>query len=103
MLVNELELRVFGLMRSGNHAIIDWILSLYPDEKVSFLDNVDHGDHDPYRTCRDQSHTGYDPDLPPEQLPRELKRLLVYSYEDRQQLQRDGTAFIDSVFDPAFE
>jgi hypothetical protein len=44
---NALELRVYGLMRSGNHAIIEWILGLFPAAKTCFLNNVDHGNKDP--------------------------------------------------------
>jgi len=99
---NELELRVYGLMRSGNHAIIEWILGLFPGEKTCFLNNVDHGQNDPYSSARKSIIGGFD-SADPQQCQREAKKVLIYSYEDRKHLQKTGTPFLDSVFDPAFE
>jgi len=47
---NEYEFRVFGMKRSGNHAIINWIATLF-DEPVYFFNNCGYG-CDPYRTGR---------------------------------------------------
>ncbi|MBB5036794.1 glycosyltransferase family 9 protein [Prosthecobacter dejongeii] len=38
---NKIELRVVGMRRSGCHAIIDWLCSLYPG-KVCFINDVNH-------------------------------------------------------------
>ncbi|MEZ5571389.1 MAG: hypothetical protein R3E64_05130 [Halioglobus sp.] len=103
MPVNELELRVYGLMRSGNHAIIEWLLSLYLGEKTCFLNNVDHGLCDPFATARKVVISGFEHDTDPQATRLQDKRVLIYSYEDRKQLQKTGTSFLDSVFDANFE
>ncbi|NND66640.1 MAG: hypothetical protein HKN19_03540 [Halioglobus sp.] len=103
MRVNELELRLVSVMRSGNHTVIEWILSLYPREKLCFLDTVAHGAHDPYTNARDVLHLGFDDDAPLDEVRNARKRLLLYSYEDRPNLQQPGHAFLDSVFDTEFE
>ena len=38
---NDLEIQLFGLQRSGNHAIVAWMLQQY-DMPVVFLNNVKH-------------------------------------------------------------
>jgi hypothetical protein len=101
--VNELELRVFGPVRSGNDAIIHWIVSLYPNEKACFLNNPEHGGADPYLTCRQMEHYGFAPEATVEEIRGTPKRLLLYAYEDRKHLQKANTVFLDGVFDPAFE
>jgi hypothetical protein len=47
---NEYEIRVFGLKHSGQHAIINWIATLF-DEPVYFFNNCGWN-CDPYRTGR---------------------------------------------------
>jgi hypothetical protein len=47
---NEYEIRVFGIKHSGQHAIINWIATLF-DEPVYFFNNCGWN-HDPYRTRR---------------------------------------------------
>jgi hypothetical protein len=47
---NEYEIRVFGVKHSGQHAIINWIATLF-DEPVYFFNNCGWG-FDPYRTKR---------------------------------------------------
>ena len=46
---NEIEIRVLGLQRSGNHALITWITAQYPKKSWCFLNNIKHGDYDPHR------------------------------------------------------
>lgn len=51
---NDIEVRVWGLARSGNHAIISWLASLF-DEPVWFFNCIESrrrnlGVGDPYRT-----------------------------------------------------
>jgi hypothetical protein len=89
-------------MRSGNHAIIDWILNQHAGHPVCFLNNVKHGDHDPY-TARYRILRGIKENIDDETLRYMQKRLLVYSYEDRKDAERPGVDFISSVFDPEFE
>lgn len=33
---NQIEIRVFGLMRSGNHAIINWVQNQYQTDSLFF-------------------------------------------------------------------
>jgi hypothetical protein len=40
--INENEFRIFGLRRGGNHAIIAWIASSYPDNSVYYFNDVSH-------------------------------------------------------------
>lgn len=89
-------------MRSGNHAIIEWILHQYSGHAVCFLNNVAHGDHDPYATCRQRVLHGIDANIDEKTLRRMQKRLLVFSYEDRLDAERPDMDFIDSVFSPEF-
>ena len=103
MRVNELELRYVGVMRSGGHTVIEWILSLYPREKLCLLDMVRHGAVDPYTSAREVVHLGFDDDAPLDDVRNARKRLLLYAYEDRPSQQQPGKAFLDSVFDPEFE
>lgn len=39
-LVNDYEFRVFGLRRSGNHAVISWIIGHFPDNSVYYYNDV---------------------------------------------------------------
>ena len=41
-IINEVEIRVAGMRRSGNHAIINWLVSHYNDS-VCFLNNCEIG------------------------------------------------------------
>jgi len=47
---NTLEIQTFGLQRSGNHAVVAWILQQY-DRPMVFLNNVAHFE-DPYLNFR---------------------------------------------------
>ena len=38
--VNDYEFRVFGLRRSGNHALISWIMGHFPDNSVYYFNDV---------------------------------------------------------------
>lgn len=82
---NDLELQLFGLQRSGNHAVVAWILQQY-DQPIVFLNNVAHF-HDPFVHFRAGQVDGMvkvsrpNPDAM-EQLRVRQKPLLVYSYEN---------------------
>ena len=90
MRVDELELRVVSVMRSGGHTVVEWILSLYPREKLCFLDTVTHGVEDPYMSARDVLHLGFDDEASLDEVRKARKRLLLYSYEDRPNQQQPG-------------
>lgn len=87
--VNENELRVIGMSRSGNHAIMEWMMRQAPG-RVCLLNCV-QGKHNPYLTLRpmvgpegEQAYTNYgDFDLEAERQGRfSRKDWLIYSHED---------------------
>ena len=100
---NFLEFRAYGLMRCGNHAIIEWIQSQYAGQVTCFLNNVKHGDYDPYKSYEQRVVTGIDAQVEVEDLRAMKKRLLIYSYEDRYELETSEMTFYKSVFQPEFE
>ncbi|WP_148306638.1 hypothetical protein [Gemmatirosa kalamazoonensis] len=103
MVINELELRVCGLQRSGNHAIITWIVEQFAGRPACFLNNVRHGDHDPYVVAPQRFAYGMD-GVPQEAWRDTPKDLLVYSYEDdAKRLLPNATSLLASAFSPAFE
>lgn len=75
---DKLELRVIGLKRTGNHAIINWIISQYPGE-VMFYNNLSPLDppiHAARKEYRDNRHLGL------AKGQQHLQPLFIYSYED---------------------
>ncbi len=100
---NFLELRVCGLMRSGNHAIIEWIMQQHAGQSVCFLNNVRHGDYDPYENYQQRVLRGISESIETEALRALKKHLLIYSYEDLAELELENTDFFHSVFQTEFE
>ena len=100
---NFIEIRVYGLMRSGNHAIIKWIQDQYPGQITCFLNNVKHGNCDPYTSTSRKIFTGIDEHKDIETLRKMKKHVLIYSYEDRAHLESQGLNFLSSVFQSDFE
>lgn len=49
--INQRELRLTGMSRSGNHALLEWLYSQAPG-RVCFL-NCTEGKNNPFRTARD--------------------------------------------------
>jgi hypothetical protein len=86
--VNETEIRVVGMSRSGNHAIINWILAQAPG-RTCFLNCAEPGCN-PFRSARPRMpqlpgwralYKGFEIEAEREgRLSR--KDLLVHSYED---------------------
>lgn len=82
---NLLEIQVFGLQRSGNHAVIAWLLQ-QSNSPVTFLNNVDHF-KDPFIFFRQgvvHNMILLSRRYPNKQeaLRAEKKALLVHSYEN---------------------
>jgi len=95
MYYNEYEIRVFGLKHAGQHAVINWIATLFR-EPVYFFNNCGWGG-DPHRTGRTR---GTRKDTPienifvsvprlkrveeeeVEKIRRTPKKCLIYSYEN---------------------
>ena len=90
-------------MRSGNHAIIEWIMQQHTGQPVCFLNNIRHGDYDPFNNYAQRVLHGIDENIETEELRLLEKRLLIYSYEDRAELELQGVDFFRSVFDSSFE
>lgn len=102
-ITNHIEMRVYGLMRSGNHAIIEWLQRQYKAKSTCFLNNVKHGDHDPYANAERPVVTGFPPDLDTQSIRTSDKHVVIYSYEDRDSLEAGDHDFIHSVFNEALE
>lgn len=102
-ITNFLELRVCGLMRSGNHAIIEWIMQQHEGQAICFLNNIRHGDYDPYENYQQRVLHGISEKIDTEDLRVQKKHLLIYSYEDLAELELEDTDFFHSVFQPDFE
>jgi hypothetical protein len=100
---NFLELRVFGLQRSGNHAIIEWILDQHAGKRTCFLNNVGHGDQDPFATTRRIALEGFGSNLDVEAVRRAPKDVLIYSYEDDLSRMQQGATLLDAMHDKEFE
>lgn len=108
MIRNKLEIRVCGLQRSGNHAVIDWIINQHKGARVCFLNNVCHGDRNPFYTAiifvygMKEFSNGYLPKLP-KNLQYLNKELLIYSYEDDERYLQNEHSFLSSVYCKDFE
>ena len=100
---NFLELRVFGLQRSGNHAIIEWILDQHAGRRTCFLNNVGHGNQDPFTTTRQVALAGFGGNSDVEAVRHAYKDVLIYSYEDDLSRMRQGATLTDAIHDETFE
>ena len=89
-------------MRSGNHAIIQWIKNQHKEKAICFLNNVKHGDYNPFFDCAQRILFCIDQNMDLEQLRSADKHLLIYSYEDRMDSinQKD---FMGSAFSQNFQ
>jgi len=81
---NKCEIRVAGMQRSGNHAIINWIMKLCTG-KICFLNNVDPLKN-PYLTYKDKDLKNineHDFKLDKNKSGKMIKKdYLIYSYEE---------------------
>jgi hypothetical protein len=102
MLTNNIEIRVFGLQRSGNHAIVSWIVEQYKGKKICFLNNVRHGDSNPFLTAS-QKYTYDMGEVPIKELANTVRDVLIYSYEDDVKKLRNTDSFLSSVYCQEFE
>ena len=103
MYTNSLEVRVCGLMRSGNHAIIEWVMNQYSGHSVCFLNNLNHGNLDPYMNHAEAVLSGIPDETDIETLRKLNKFLLVYSYEDRLDAELPDSDFLTTVYDADFD
>ena len=84
--MNDLEIQVLGMSRSGNHAIVDWILAQAEEPKL--LLNCAEGGTNPFLSCRPlASGKGWraEPEIDLSAARRgchDDRRLLVHTYED---------------------
>lgn len=96
VITNRTEFRVVGQMRSGNHAIINWLIDQFPGRRVCFLNNVEHGGADPFETAAQMELYGIEDTLETEELRKTPKDVLIYSYEDRKDCE--GIGLLPSVY-----
>lgn len=97
---NTIEIRVAGLQRSGNHAIIDWMIEQHRGKRICFLNNVVHGAEDPFQTAEQIETYGFESTS---DLSQQRKDVLVVSYEDQDGKMRGDCGFLDSAFSDAYE
>jgi hypothetical protein len=105
-ITNFIEIRAYGLQRSGNHALIAWAINQHKGKSSCFLNNVRHGNHDLFRIYKEIVLTGLpglDEKSDAESLRSAQKHLLLYSYEDFLPRMAGRNDFLSSVFDPEFE
>ena len=95
---NNIEIRVIGQMRSGNHVIIDWLIGLYPGQSRCFLNNLSHGDLDPYEACDKIELRSIPRNIRIDELRRLNKDVIIYSYEDQHSIEAQSVSFLESVF-----
>lgn len=95
----EIAIRAYGLMRSGNHAIISWIENQYPGQSICFLNNIKLDSTDPYKDFVQIELHNIAADLPIETVRHLKKHLLIYSYEDRESLASGNGSLLDAVLD----
>lgn len=98
--VNNVEMRVIGLARAGNHPIIDWIGRQFPGKRVCFVNNAQPKTN-PFLTghCQGDGYTiifnNFLINAKYEQRMRFRKKdCLIYSYED---------ALLEDIADEDFE
>lgn len=102
--VNALEVRTFGLQRSGNHAVLQWMMDQHRGHRIVFLNDVRHGDHDPYTELWEPEFHGFDGETDLERIRRAPKRLLLYTYEDsRVNMAPDQASLLATLHDADFE
>lgn len=94
---NQIEIRVIGQMRSGNHVIVDWLKSLYGQRSVCFLNNILHGDCDPFLNCEGFDHTHAVRPIKRRDLKAVDRDVLILSYEDRKSLDQGDVDLLTSV------
>jgi len=95
-------IRVVGLQRSGNHAIIRWILAQFPNKNKIFLNNVDHGDFSPFETSDFTEINGTIVDKIFDKKQQLKGEVILYSYEDAV-MKMTSDNFKESVFNLEFE
>lgn len=82
----DYDFRIFGLRRSGNHAIIAWILSAFEDNSVYYFNDVLHDYDKLYNTmmisCDDEKMGNAGCKLVQNPKWNEHKRCIIQTYED---------------------
>lgn len=105
MPINEIELRIAALRRSGSHAVVQWLLRQLPGDGC-FLDNCAPGE-DPHASCYLPDSLGMGLDLASFRSPPTArtarrkhapKAFLIHNYEDRD-LARVFSAAAESAHD----
>lgn len=94
---NQIEIRVIGQMRSGNHVIVDWLKGLYGQRSVCFLNNIRHGDCDPFLNCEGFDHTHAVRPIRRRDLKAVDRDVLILSYEDRKSLDEGDVDLLTSI------
>ena len=94
---NQIECRLFGLQRSGNHAVVGWIAQQFTNP-VFFFNNISHF-KDPI-SCWHYGHVNNTHKLPPkgsdelERIRYAKKDVLIISYENMRLNQIEKTEVV---------
>jgi len=77
--LNKVEIRFFGLRRSGNHGVISWILSLFEPGRLHFINDIS-----PHSFEASDATSDFIRGVSPDCLVQlhDPKSLLIYSFED---------------------
>lgn len=94
---NDVEIRLLGLQRSGNHAIAEWLAAQYAPGGTCFLNDVRHGEFDPFASATTVATTNLPDGLDREGLRTRTKALLLYSYEDDARLVLGDRSVVESL------
>jgi len=101
--MNDLELCVYGLKRSGNHAIIYWLISLFPDLRTVFLNDVSQSKEDPFYGKKRCKLFGFEESKATENFHSIERDVLLYSFEDSPDDELLGRDYMDCVLNPEMD
>lgn len=91
--------RVFGLQRSGNHAVIGWLMAQFPRRRICFLENVGHDDGDFFETADSiETEAGRVPADEVAAIRSSAPQVVIASFEDDLRKLRPHMPFLESVF-----
>ena len=92
-----------GLQRSGNHAIISWLIAQFSGGSSLFFNNVKHDCNDPFASADKITSGESDKPLLTSDLRDKFWDLIVYSYENDTRKMESDVSFLESAHDPKWE
>lgn len=95
--MNDLELCVYGVKRSGNHAIIYWLINLFRDRRVVFVNDASLSKADPFFGKNDCRLFGFDKAIATGEFHSIRCDVFLYSFEDSLNEELLGRDYMDCV------